>query len=400
MSKLKVDVEVDSTKVAGGLNASTQAVKKWASDLKGTITGAFGGAAVGMAIQKTLDSIQGMGDSADRMGRTIQEVQLLAQMAQLAGRELSNVELMLNNIAEAQVDALGGNEAKMATFRAAGFDEKSLSQTNELGVLQQMAKAFQGKSISELRGLGLSDIVGKKNVGMFSTMQEDLAGFFDTLKKRSPELLDPVAVQEFKTNTDLLNVSFASLWNQIGNALLPALTWLVDKINNITLAFEALGKGIGYFFGFMKHENNPNASILQRLEDLFINGPKGFAQAWDEAIEKYNEKERIKASAPARIAAAAEMAKMGPGDVPKKDQKEEVWKKLEVPDKLNFKTPGLENVGRGGFTGINLGLLGTISRETTNLLKAIEKNTRQRDFATGYNAMLEIMGKIFGVTVR
>lgn len=408
MSKLKVDVEVNTTKVASGLNASTQAAKKWASDLKGTIAGAFGGAAVAAAISKTIGSIDNMGDAGDRMGRTIQEVQLLAQMAQLAGRELGNVELMLNNIAEAQVDALGGNEAKMATFRAAGFNEQSLSQTNELGVLQQMAKAFGGKSIPEMRGMGVSDIVGKKGMGTFAALQGDLAGFSDSLKAASANLLDPKTMAEFKMNMDLVSLGFKQLTTTLANEFLPIVNGLIGGLDSLWTAIEGFSRGIMGFMGGLAGTRSTSLNpieIWKKFKEALSNAAAGWTAGYDEAADKNISRKALRGELSERLRQQEELSKMGPGKVPKKDADtgtapdKPVWHKMAVPDQTQWKNPGLSAVGRGGFTGVNLGLLGAISRETTSLLKQIEKNTRAREFANGHNAIMEIMGKIFGVTV-
>jgi hypothetical protein len=401
MSKLKVDVEVDSSRVAGGLNASTQQVKKWADGIKGTISSAFGGAAVGMAIQKTLDSIDNMGDSADRMGRTIQEVQLLAQMAQMAGRELGNVELMLNNIAEAQVDALGGNEKKMATFRAAGFDEKSLSQTNELAVLQQMATAFSGKSTTELRGAGVSDIIGKKNIGLFVSMQEDLAGFSTALKTQTASLLDPVEVQQFKYNVDLLSVTFEKIKTQLSNIFLPFLTFIMNMLYDRFLEFEALWNGITRALGVL------STAKIGNLKETTIAAKDAFVDALIEAAEKKKERDSEQDAIKKKVANQETLSSMGPGSVTKDEKTSDgtkkekpVWYRMDVPEKLSPTFSSMSPLGKGGFLGVNTALIGSISRETTNLLRAIEKNTRQRDFASGYNSVLEMIGRVFGITVK
>lgn len=408
MSKLKVDVEVNDSKVAPGLAKTKASVQKWASDLKGVVAGAFGGAAIGAAIQSTISNLEGVGDASDRMGRTVQEVQMLAQMAQLAGRELGNVEMMLNNIAEAQVDALQGNEAKMATFRAAGFDEQSLRSTNELGVLQQMASAFQGKSMSEMRGIGLTDVIGKKSMGTFAAMQGDLANFFTTLKEGSDKLVDSETILNFKASSDLFSVALTNLTNTLKNTFLPALTFVVNGLTNIVLAFTTLGKSIGAFLGNLMSAEGKGKGIRGFYGDVKRAG-SAFIDEWNKGIEEYNAKNRIQAAAKDKLAAAEALSKMGPGTgpQPKPDKSSgrsaPVFNKMPVPDAMTGgvnQVQGNQFLTRGSFLGANTRLAQAINYESISLLKQIEKNTRKIAEANAFNSTLDVLAMLFGITVK
>lgn len=399
MSKLKVDVEVNSSKVAPGLAAGSQAIKKWATDLKGTVTTAFGAAAVTAAIAKTVDSIDNIGDSADRMGRTTNEIQVLAQMAQLAGRELGNVEMMLNNIAEAQVDALGGNEERMGQFNRMGISSSTLAGSNELKIAELMAKALQGKSLPEMRASGLTDIIGKKSVGTFAAIQDDLEDFETTLREKvnAFETIDPLAIAMFKQATDEIATSLKSLWVNVVNTFAPLVIILAKVLNTMLIGFETIGKWLGAFFGGLSVGGG---------KGRWANATDAFWKVTEEQNKKFMDMLTSGKKVGERLREQEMLSKMGPGAVPPKkkppgtDREKPIWYKIDVPERMQWQSPGLTPLGAGGFTGTNTGLLGTIGRETMNILKKIEINTRQINAANGFNVMLEMMGRIFGVTVR
>lgn len=385
MSKLRVDVEVDSTRVASGLNSSKQAIAKWAGDVKHTIAGAFGGAAIAAGIRATVEHIDAMSDSADSMGRTIQEVQLLAQMAKMAGKELGNVELMLNNISEAQISALEGDKGKMDTFSSAGFNEATLSKSSNIQILEQMAKAFAGKSIPELRNLGITDIVGKRNVGTFAAMQGDLGQFSTKLEKgqKDGSLMKQDTIDEFKQNMDAVSLAFDKLMT-ILSKFLPLITFITNVITSSVVGLKTLPAIIGTWLGDLAGGGKIKSSLERAMDKETQKSDAELGKIWEKQKPKVQEIDS------------------GPGSVLKKKPEDPFGLRTE-PDKQTFK--GISGYGdttmaRGNFMGSNLNNMSSINFETNKLLKEIVKYTKKMAYATSYNQDVKDYAAELGIFVK
>jgi hypothetical protein len=359
------------------------------------------------------------------MGRTTTEVEALSRMAALAGKELANVENMLLAIGEAQVDALGGNEAKLGAFARAGITREDLANKNELEIASMMAKNLDGKSMAELRGLGMSDIIGKKNLGTFGAMQGDLGDFrkkHDNMVRRG-ELIDPVAMEKFNASMDELGEAFAKTKAGVINGLLP----IVDVIIKVLREFVA---GMQFTSGVLGDFINLFTSFAGNISEAIKNPTKAFSLLFKEPMKEFAKNvgqtghEYLKArkdiwdgseekEARERIAAKEEASKAGPGEVVKKPEKPSASEMagagprelshVPVPERIPFSSNGLTSdasLGRGGFMGVNRALLGAINNETNDILKKIEKNTRAINAANATNAMIDTLGAMLGIEVK
>jgi hypothetical protein len=365
MAQLRVDVEVNNSKVASGLNGIKQSVGKWAEDVKHQIAGAFSSMAIYETIKSTAEHLNSMGDSADSMGRTVQEVQLLAQMAQLAGKELSNVEMVLNNISEAQIDALQGGstgDAKMKTFQAAGLSKEDVQDKSNLAIAEQMARVFADKSVQELRAIGMSDIVGKKQVGTFAAMQPDMSNFSGTLKEKSDSglLYNEVELAKFKIAIDDATVA-------VQDGLTPVIDFFVGFFADVI-------DGLRAFYNIFANFIARNAAWLGGWS---VGGSKAGDKAAADVDKEYEAsydeifaaRQKRQQKAQERVDAAKANSATGPGVVePKKEEKEK---------KFGQARSGDTNLARGNFMGERLGSSYNIELDSNKQLKIIAANTRR-----------------------
>lgn len=398
-NELKARITLDTAMLARGLQQSQAAVRNWSQNLKSHIATAFSAAAITAAMRSTIDSLQGMGDAGDRMGRTVEEVQMLAQMAQLAGSELSKVEQILMNISEAQIDALGGNTKKLDMFGKAGISRDTLNSTNELGILQMMAGNLQGKTTSGLRSV-LSDLIGKKNVGAFQAMQGDLSDFSGALanKKQQGFIVPTETVLKLKQASDELAVSWDNLWKTLTINLGPAIADVVQVTTSLVDVVSTWGSIaadlMSTLMSSIRHPTQAKANIEKFMTDA---DNKLFG-----LVARQFERDARVADIGKRAKEAQENANAGP-NIPDTNKKGFRFAVDESVFGSNSKLAGPKAMelyqSTGGFAGSDMRMISSVNVETNMILKqqlAIQKKILEESAKFALNTGADIMS-IFGI---
>lgn len=360
MSRLRVDITGDGTKLGSALNQSKGLVKNWAGDIKSTIAGAFSVGAVTQMFRATSDYIDRIDDSASSMGRTAEEVQGLALAAALAGRELGDVERLLQSISRSQLEALQNPTGKEAqAFGRMGIGTRDLETMNELRLLERVASKLGNSNPSQIRGMA-GDLVGGKDIGTLFSMKEFLADFsqFIVEQKDLKRIASDEQVAEHAQALDALKMQ----WNNLMVALVPALTFLVRLFNSVYVVVRyilslfsdtmALLYGLGVLnVNEIKNERYKTATETQDARGM---ASDLFGSSWDDLVKGYKD-----AWAPLDskdLANKQILSQMGPGKQPRKEEdkpKDTKPKNSEEKIKpLDFSRSGLASVGN--FLGLDM----------------------------------------------
>lgn len=224
MAGLRVDITGDGSGLSRALNKSQGEVRQWASGVKNQIMGAFSAAAITAAFKATISNMQSVGDSAQRLDVPIEQLETLQNIALLAGRDLSKVEMILNRIGDAKSEALAGDEKKLDLFKQMGIGFGELSQLNDVKLWERMSIGTSQMNMSQKRNV-LTDVVGKQGVGTFNSMQEDMNGFTGTMKRwlENNTILEQDTILSHKQSADELDVAMKQLANSVLKDLIPAL---------------------------------------------------------------------------------------------------------------------------------------------------------------------------------
>lgn len=321
MAQLRVDITGDGSKLGTALGNSKNAVKQWSGDIKNHVAGAFSVGAIAATFKSTADMIDRVEDSAGAMGRTVEEVQGLAIAASIAGKELANVEKMLNAVSAAQIEAIQNPKGKQSNaFSKMGLDNSHLQTMNELAVLERIAKFTTGKGLGETRAM-TDGIFGNKDVVTLNAMKDvlaDLGTFIDKNKESNNIVSNEEAIKQAQA-MDKLKLS----WQSLTNLSVPYMTAITQVINQIfqfliTSAKATLGTLANWMATQMTAWNSfftgDIKTGIQMLKESFTDIPNNIQTVYDEYVHKSN---AIwdGANVAKQVAEQAEAASSGPGNL-------------------------------------------------------------------------------------
>lgn len=217
--KLTADASEFQRGVAGLANTTNKAFKSVGAELSGRIAGAFTAAALidgvmnfGHSIIEAADNI---GDMADNLELSVEEVQRLGIAAQLAGTKFGRIERVMRTIQALRDQALAGDKAAMEKFQILGINPAGQSP---LELVRQMIAAGE-------KSLSAQNVVADTFKANLTTIKNTLEklntmGPVNIMTEREIERLGQ-AVDNFAEMARTMKVTFA-----------PILVMLLDMMTN------------------------------------------------------------------------------------------------------------------------------------------------------------------------
>lgn len=282
---------------ARNLDKQTKGMQKsldgFASSLKtigAGIAGFLGGAAIagftGLAvgIKKTVDSMDELSKSAQKIGITTEELSKLSYAGELADVSLETLTSSLGKLTKAQAAALDTSSKTAEVFEALGIAVKNAdgSLRSSSDVLGDFAQRFQelggspeavaagfqifGRSFQELIPL-LKD--GKEGIQAAGDELERFGGVISTEAGQ--------AAEEFNDNLTRLKTQFSAIFAQVAQQLLPTLVKLSEDLGDLakngdlarnatTLLTAAIDAGVGILKAYNAAVDNVSVAIDQAVK--------------------------------------------------------------------------------------------------------------------------------------
>ena len=220
------------------------------------VSQAFGvvfGGAIGRALGFVRDFEEDAGrleDTAHSLNLTtdqLQELDVAATRAGLRTQQMTAAMLRFSGSVEA---AAAGGGAQAEVFNQLGVKVKDASGQvrNSSDVMNDLATAFSRVQDPAKRSHMAVELFGRQGARL-ATILHDGAGGLQELRGELAELgggltADAVATAgEFGDELDRLKVASDSLRSSIVVVLLPAVTWITDKIKDATVFFSRLARG-------------------------------------------------------------------------------------------------------------------------------------------------------------
>lgn len=238
---INVTISATIDKFVKPLATARQKAKQFSGEMSGLTkaVAGFGAAlsALGVVatLKKTLDAVDEIGKSADRLGVSAQTVRVLQLTADETGVSFS---AMANAVQKAGISiesALGGDKAKVSAFKQLSLDIKELKQLSPETQLAAIAQAFEKiKSASERSSLAqaifgkagtqLTGLLGKGGTEI-KVSQDRINTFGGTL---SANMVDKI--QKANDTVENLGMAFQKLVTEVTVSLTPAITNLAHKM--------------------------------------------------------------------------------------------------------------------------------------------------------------------------
>jgi hypothetical protein len=248
-------------------------------------------------LKGALDTADGMGKMAQRVGSTSETLSVLSFAATTADVEQQKLEKGMIRLARTQDDARRGNQQAIDSFRRLGISIEDLNKIDDTGLL--FVKAAEGAS--KFRDTGtktavLSRVMGRDAAGL-NVLLNDLAnGGFENARKRA-EQLGLVISSDLANAAQRVNDAFTTIKNQVRGLAVQFLAGFAPIVADVMDDFneDVAGKGVDSMQEFGKQVGEVVRSIVTGFRILrvtvgatmaFIDeGVRNFVQNWSTLFE-------------------------------------------------------------------------------------------------------------------
>lgn len=243
-----------------------------------------GVAALAASLQVTINGLDELSKSAQKVGITTEELSKLAYAGELADVSLETLVGSLGKLTKAQAAALDGTSKQAKVFEALGIAVKDADGNlrSSSKVLADFADKFQQLGGSPEAIAAGFQIFGKsfqELIPLLKDGREGIEGAADELQRFGGVISTETgqAAEEFNDNLSRLKVQFQAIFAQVAQQLLPTLVQLTKDLsdtakngnlaaNAVTLITAALDVGVGALKFYQAAVDNVSIAIEQAVK--------------------------------------------------------------------------------------------------------------------------------------
>jgi len=243
-----------------------------------------GVAALAASLQVTINGLDELSKSAQKVGITTEELSKLAYAGELADVSLESLVGSLGKLTKAQAAALDGTSKQAKVFEALGIAVKDADGNlrSSSQVLADFAEKFQQLGGSPEAIAAGFQIFGKsfqELIPLLKDGREGIEGAADELERFGGVISTDAgqAAEEFNDNLSRLKVQFQAIFAQIAQQLLPTLVQLSKDLsdtakngnlaaNAVTLITAAIDLGVGALRLYQAAVDNISIAIEQAVK--------------------------------------------------------------------------------------------------------------------------------------
>lgn len=213
-----------------------------------------GVAALAASLQVTINGLDELSKSAQKVGITTEELSKLAYAGELADVSLESLVGSLGKLTKAQAAALDGTSKQARVFEALGIAVKDADGNlrSSSQVLADFAEKFQQLGGSPEAIAAGFQIFGKsfqELIPLLKDGREGIEGAADELERFGGVISTDAgqAAEEFNDNITRLKVQFQALFSQISQQILPTLVQLSEEFGDLAKNGDLAGKSVTLF---------------------------------------------------------------------------------------------------------------------------------------------------------
>lgn len=247
-------------------------------------TAVAGIGALGIALQTTINGLDDLSKSAQKVGITTEELSKLAYAGELADVSLDTLTSSLGRLTKAQAEALDESSKTAKVFDALGISVKDAagnlrSSSDVLGDFAQRFQELGGSPEAVAAGFQLFGRSFQELIPLLKDGREGIKGAGDELERMGGVISTQtgVAAEEFNDNLTRLKVQFQSIFVQIAQQLLPTLVDLSNDLkdlaqngnlasNAVTVLTAAVDFGVGALKLYNAAVDNVSIAIEQAVK--------------------------------------------------------------------------------------------------------------------------------------
>lgn len=243
-----------------------------------------GVAALAASLQVTINGLDELSKSAQKVGITTEELSKLAYAGELADVSLETLVGSLGKLTKAQAAALDGTSKQAKVFEALGIAVKDADGNlrSSSQVLADFAEKFQQLGGSPEAIAAGFQIFGKSFQELIPLLKDGRAGIegaADELERFGGVISTETgqAAEEFNDNLSRLKVQFQAIFAQVAQQVLPTLVQLTKDLsdvakqgnlasNAVTLITAAVDLGVGALKLYNAAVDNVSIAIEQAIK--------------------------------------------------------------------------------------------------------------------------------------
>lgn len=260
------------------LNQSLGLVRKALFNFKVGLTAVAGAAGIGLLVKSSLQSIDTLGKTAQKLGVTSQALQKLRYASNLAGVETRTVDMAVQRFTRRLSEAANGTGEAKDALKELGLNAKELAKQPLDKQMLKLADAFDNVQSSGDKVRLAFKLFDSEGVAFVNTLQ----GGSEALQQMFQEaeglgfILSSGAVKGVEETNDAmmkLGVMLGGVRDQIVAGLAPAFRLIVDLIRNKLVDAIKGENGMGKIEDFAR---TLAINVIDFVEDI-AEGLQGFA---------------------------------------------------------------------------------------------------------------------------
>lgn len=197
--------------------------------------------ALAASLQVTINGLDELSKSAQKIGTTTEELSKLAYAGDLADVSLETLTSTLGKLTKAQAEALDEGSKTAQIFDALGVSVKNAdgtlrASTDVLGDFAEVFKQLNGSPEAIAAGFQIFGRSFQELIPLLKDGREGIQGAGDELERFGGVISTEAgqAAEEFNDNLTRLKVQFQAIFAQIAQQLLPTLVDLSDQLVRIS----------------------------------------------------------------------------------------------------------------------------------------------------------------------
>lgn len=267
LGNLTVDLRTNTAKFNQGMDSARGKLQNFGrsiSVVKTAVVALAGAGGLGLLVKRTLETIDTLAKTADRLGFTTQELAKLRYAAELTGVKTVTLDMALQRMTRRLAEAANGTGEAVAAIKELGLDAEKLAAMGPDRAFKEIAGAMQGVSNQSDRvrlAFKFFDSEGVKLVNTLALGTDGLnqAGMEAEFFGKAISRVDAKAVEDANDSMTRAKTIVGGLADELTVALAPALEAAAMGLVEFT-------RDVRELIGLIPLEDQMNQKIAEGLK--------------------------------------------------------------------------------------------------------------------------------------
>lgn len=272
IATMSVSLVTDVRRLVDGFKKAEKTAKTSIAKIK-TVVSVLAGAAVFKkltdAIGQAIERLDKLGNTAARLGVTVEALQEMRFVAEQNGIAIGNMETAMQRLGRRTDDAAKGTGEAVKAFQRLGLDAKALAKLSPDMIFQRIAQAMEGVANQNERIALAFKFFDTEGVQLLQAMQDGVRGIVE-LRQQAGEfgLVTSQDVRNAQLIKEQMNELNTIVSTSFSKAVADNTAELENFIGGLKIAVEAIVAAVKFTTGFAKELGEDLAEIFG-----FMRGP-------------------------------------------------------------------------------------------------------------------------------